>query len=200
MIKNIILDIGGILADDSSKKYQNVKYKAKLNFPYEKIRLISKIAFGTTFNDCLLGYKSLNDHIKKIIKDNPKCKNELIYMLEPKLYNETYPIITETLDYIHSLKNKGYKIYFLSNITLESYEYLKDVLNDFDGGVYSHQEHLIKPDKQIYKRIIDKYNLVKEESVFFDDVVENVKSANEFGIKSYVFKNIIDIENVLKDN
>lgn len=85
-------------------------------------------------------------------------------------------------------------------ITLESYEYMKHILDDFDGGVYSYQEHFIKPNKEIYKRIIDKYNLEKEECVFFDDNIENVKSANEFGLKSFVFKNISDIEEVLKDN
>lgn len=200
MIKNIILDIGGILADDGAKKYQNERYKDKLNLPFDEIRYIGKIAFGSTFNQCLLGNETIKNHISNIVNDNPKYKDELIYMLEPKLYSETYPIIEETLKYIYLLKDKGYKIYFLSNITLESYEYMKHILDDFDGGVYSYQEHFIKPNKEIYKRIIDKYNLEKEECVFFDDNIENVKSANEFGLKSFVFKNISDIEEVLKDN
>ena len=200
MIKNIILDIGGVIADDGAKKYQNERYRYKLNLPFEEIRHIGKIAFGSTFNKCLLGNETIKNHISNVVNDNPKYKDELIYMLDPKLYNETYPIIDETLKYIYTLKDKGYKIYFLSNITLESYEYMKHILDDFNGGVYSYQEHLIKPNKEIYKRIIDKYNLVKEECVFFDDKFKNVQAANEFGLKSFVFKNISDIEEVLKDN
>lgn len=200
MIKNIILDIGGIFVDDGAKKYQDQKYKEKLNLPFEEIKLIGKIAFGTSFNECLLGNKTIKNHISDVIKEVPKYKNELIYMLDPTLYSETYPIIEEVLQYIYLLKDKGYKIYFLSNTTLEAYEPIEDILDDFDGGIYSFQEHLIKPDKEIYRRIIDRYNLVKEECVFFDDNVENVKSANEFGLKSYVFKNLTDMENVLEEN
>lgn len=199
MNKNIILDLGGIIADDGSKKYQNEKYKDKLNIPFEEIRHIMKIAFGSTFNNCLLGISTIENHISKIVGDNPKYKDELIYMLEPKLYSETYPIIDETLKYIYTLKNKGHKIYFLSNITFESYEYMKHILDDFNGGVYSYQEHLIKPNKEIYKRIVNKYNLEKEECIFFDDNIKNVQSANEYGLRSFVFKNISDIEEVLKN-
>ena len=195
MIKNILLDIGGIIVDDSVKKYQNERYKDHLDLPFDEIRLISKIAFGTTFKECLLGNKTIKDHISNIVKDNPKYENELKCMLDPKL-----PIFEDTLKYIYLLKDKGYKIYFLSNINIETYEYLKNILDDFDGGVYSYQEHLIKPNRKIYKRIIDKYNLVKEQCIFFDDSIKNVKSANEFGLRSYTFKDINDIEEILNYN
>ena len=200
MIKNIILDIGGVVADDSAKKYKNEKYKDKLNLPFEEIRNVGKIAFGSSFTECLLGYKSLAEHISGVVKDNPKYEKELFYMLDPKLYAETYPIIYETLDYVRLLKSKGYNIYFLSNINLESYEYIKNILEEFDGGIYSYQEHVIKPDKEIYRLIIDKYNLEMSECIFFDDNIKNVESANEFGLKSYVFTSIRNIEDVLNYN
>ena len=73
-------------------------------------------------------------------------------------------------------------------------------MNEFDGGIYSYLEHVIKPDKEIYRLIIDKYNLEISECIFFDDDIKNVISANEFGLKSYVFTNIRDIENVLNFN
>lgn len=200
MIKNIILDIGGIIADDSAKKYKDLKYKDKLNLPFEEIRNVGKIAFGSSFNECLLGYKTLVEHISDVVDNNPKYGKELLYMLDPKLYVETYPIIYETLEYVRLLKNRGYNIYFLSNITFESHEYIKNVLNEFDGGIYSYLEHVIKPDKEIYRLIIDKYNLEISECIFFDDNIKNVISANEFGLKSYVFTNIRNIENVLNFN
>ena len=118
-------------------------------------------------------------------------------MLDPKFYNETYPIIPERLDYIRSLKNRGYKIYFLSNINSESYNFIKHALDEFDGGVYSYQEHVKKPSKEIFERIIDKYNLNIDECVFFDDSIKNVDAANEFGLKSYLFTCVDDIESNL---
>ena len=38
MIKNIILDIGGVIVEDSSKKYKDEKYREKLNMSYDEIR------------------------------------------------------------------------------------------------------------------------------------------------------------------
>lgn len=197
MIKNIILDIGGVIADDGTKKYKDEMYKDKLNIPFEEIKNIGRIAFGGTFRDCLLGNMKLSEHISNVIRDNPKYQKELLYMLEPKFYAETYPVIYKTLDYVRLLKDRDYNIYFLSNIIFESYEYIKNILDEFDGGIYSYQEHVIKPDKKIYKLIIDKYNLKIDECVFFDDSIKNVDAANEFGLKSYLFTDISDIESVL---
>ena len=65
----------------------------------------------------------------------------------------------------------------------------------FEGGIYSYQEHLVKPNEEIYKLILDRYNLNKKETIFFDDREKNVLAANKVGLKSIVFKSIKDIEN-----
>ena len=93
-------------------------------------------------------------------------------------------------------QTKQYKIYFLSNITDVSYNYLNDklnILNMVDGGVYSYKEHLKKPDKEIFDLLIKRFGLKKEETIFFDDSRKNVKVGNEYGIKSYVFNSVKDI-------
>lgn len=45
--------------------------------------------------------------------------------------------------------------------------------------------------------IVDKYNLNIDGCVFFDDAIKNVDASNEFGLKSYLFNDINDIEDVL---
>ena len=98
---------------------------------------------------------------------------------------------------IKTLKKQGYKLYLLTNITEDSYNYINDLINInsiFDGGIYSYQEHIIKPDKRIYNLLIKKYNLNKAETIFFDDKEKNVISAINQGISSYVFKSIEDIK------
>ena len=67
----------------------------------------------------------------------------------------------------------------------------------FDGGIYSYQEHLIKPDYNIYNLLLRKFNLNKTETIFFDDKEKNVIAANKVGIKSFVFTSIEDIKNNL---
>ena len=68
----------------------------------------------------------------------------------------------------------------------------------FDGGIYSYQEHLMKPNYDIYELLINKFKLKKDETIFFDDKEKNVVAANEIGIKAVVFKSISDIENNLE--
>lgn len=67
------------------------------------------------------------------------------------------------------MKKQGYKLYLLTNITEDSYNYINDLINIntiFDGGIYSYQEHIIKPDKRIYNLLIEKYNLEGQKQYF----------------------------------
>ena len=107
----------------------------------------------------------------------------------------------ENYKYIQILKQEGYKLYLLTNITEDSYNYINELINidtAFDGGIYSYQVHLIKPDPDIYKLLINKYNLNKSETIFFDDKEKNIIAANNVGIKAFVFNSINDIKNNLK--
>ena len=63
----------------------------------------------------------------------------------------------------------------------------------FDGGLFSYEEQMAKPNKEFYEKLINKYNLIKEETIFFDDKEKNVIAANEIGIKAIQFKNVKDI-------
>lgn len=62
----------------------------------------------------------------------------------------------------------------------------KDVLEflDYvDGGILSYQEKTIKPEPEIYRRLLERYHLVPEECVFLDDLEANLAAAAQFGIK-----------------
>lgn len=187
-IKNIILDIGGVIFDDSKKNIEKLLGK--------NCDVIYKLAYGKSFKECLLGNKKVNEHIESL--SNYKEFEDLKYILSKKNLSKSYPLITTNFEYIKTLKKQGYKLYLLTNITEDSYNYINDLINInsiFDGGIYSYQEHIIKPDKRIYNLLIDKYNLKRSETIFFDDKDKNVISAINQGISSYVFKSIEDIKN-----
>ena len=187
-IKNIILDIGGVIFDDSKKNIEKLLGK--------NCDVIYKLAYGKSFKECLLGNKKVNEHIESL--SNYKEFEDLKYILSKKNLSKSYPLITTNFEYIKTLKKQGYKLYLLTNITEDSYNYINDLINInsiFDGGIYSYQEHIIKPDKRMYNLLIDKYNLKKTETIFFDDKEKNVISAINQGISSYVFKSIEDIKN-----
>ena len=61
-------------------------------------------------------------------------------------------------------------------------------MKDLDGMVVSGYEGVQKPDERIYKILLERYNLRPEETVFFDDLIENVIAARELGIHGILFK------------
>lgn len=191
MIKNIILDVGGIIFDDSQNNIEKILDK--------KCDYIYKIAYGKGFKKCLLGEMNVQEYIDSLM--NEKDFKDIEHILKKDNLKESYPLIKCNFKYIKKLKEDGYKLFLLTNITEDSYNYINELINineKFDGGIYSYQEHLIKPDYDIYNLLINRFNLNKDETIFFDDKEKNVKAANEVGIKSYVFTSINDIESNLE--
>ena len=190
MIKNIIFDIGGVMFDDST---QNIS-----NLLKEDATELCKKVYGKSFIDCVLGNQEVSDYVETFKDDSDYEK--IKYILGKNNLHISYPLMQDNFDYISKLKDKGYNLYILSNITRESYKYVKrtiDIDKIFNGGVYSYQEGLLKPDSKIYELIVDRYNLNKNETMFFDDKQKNIDAACEFGLKGVLFRTIEDIENNL---
>ena len=190
MIKNIIIDVGGILFDDSKSNIEQILNK--------KCDLIYKNAYGNGFKQCLLGKKTIQEHINSL--SNVNDFEDISYILSRDNLSTSYPLMNENFEYIRKLKEQGYRLYLLTNITEDTYNYISKSINidtTFDGGIYSYQEHMLKPNPDIYNLLINRFKLNKEETIFFDDKEENIIVANSLGIKGIVFKSIDDIKNNL---
>ena len=113
----------------------------------------------------------------------------------PKLFKYNVDCVTAfdyTIPMIQDLKDKGYKVYYLSNWSAWTHDLLQeagkfDFLNLMDGGVFSYDVGYMKPDEEIYKILINKYKINPEEAVFFDDREENIEAANKLGIHGVHF-------------
>ena len=93
---------------------------------------------------------------------------------------------------IQDLKDKGYKVYYLSNWSAWTHDLLQeagkfDFLKLMDGGVFSYDAGYMKPNEEIYKILLNKYKINPEEAVFFDDREENIEAANKLGIHGVHF-------------
>ena len=191
MIKNLIFDIGGVIFDDS---FQNISKILK-----EDANKLCEKVYGKSFVDCILGNQEVSDYVETFKKD--KDYNKIKYILGKNNLKLSFPLMSDNFNYISKLKDKGYNLYILSNITRESYEYVKstiDIDNTFKGGIYSYQEKLLKPDRRIYELIANRYNLRKDETMLFDDKQKNVDVACEFGFVGVLFRTIEDIEKNLE--
>lgn len=107
-------------------------------------------------------------------------------MLEAITYQETIPA---TASLIAELKDAGYRLFVLSNMSKDYIEFLRkmDVFRHFEGEVISCEVGLIKPEKEIYTLLLERYSLTAEQTVFIDDRKENVDAAAEVGIVPFHF-------------
>lgn len=192
MIKNIILDIGGVLAEE-------VNGRALAHLTVEEQDDISSLLYfkSSGFIEVLLGNESSADYSARMIEKYPNLKNEISFLFDPKNLPITYPIKRDILDLLYKLHNT-YKIYFLSDMIDMSYNYIKDILSDFDGGAYSFQEHIKKPNPEFFKILLNRYQLNPSETIFFDDKEKNVIAAQDLGMKAAVFADIDSIVEALK--
>ena len=143
MIKNIIFDIGGIILDDSVENLSKI-FGKDMSKVYKKI-------YSGNFKKCLLGNLSITEYVKEF--ENDKDYKYISEILEYSKQKIMMPVITENLEYISNLKNRGYHIYILSNLTEETYDYLNSIIDInkyFDGSVFSFKVGIRKPDKEIF--------------------------------------------------
>lgn len=89
--------------------------------------------------------------------------------------------------FVAELKAAGTPLYLLSNtnaIHASFFEANFPVFGLFDGGIYSHEVGLMKPDPAIYERARSDLRLVPERTVYIDDNAANCVAGGEAGFLS----------------
>ena len=183
MIKNLIFDVGGVLFD----------YRWKEMFMDYGLDEDNAIRVGTQmFNDpdrtwdiFDLDIKSDEEIADIFCKKYPGDEDVIRWFIRHGEYMQVpRPKVWKK---VHELKQKGYKIYILSNYPeslFKKHTEYADFMDDIDGLMVSYMIHKAKPAEDIYKALCDKYGLDRSESIFFDDRSENVEGAVKFGMKS----------------
>ena len=104
-------------------------------------------------------------------------------------------------DLVRMLKRKGYKLYGLTNWSAETFPLARakySVFDMLDGMVVSGEEHIIKPDPEIYKRLLTRFQLRAPDCLFIDDSPANVAAARKLGFDAVRFENAAALERELK--
>lgn len=183
MIKNIIFDIGKVLIGFDWESYLGRM------FDEETAQKVTAATFGS-------GHWSEID--RAVLSEEEIL--ELFYRVGPDIKEEikqTYDRLGECVErldwaipFIDVLKEKGYKIYYLSNMSehaLGSNPPAFDFVDHMDGGVFSCDVHLVKPDPAIFEALLEKYGFRPEECIFIDDHPENAAAARKLGMKAITF-------------
>ena len=190
MIKNIVFDISNVLAP-----FRYKEFLAEKGFDTAMIKRIIKASAMTPYwTEYEKGKLTYEEAIEAFLSVDPDIREEL-----HKAYDECSGIMGRydyTENWIDALKASGYKLYCITNFTPAGYEQCYDrisFIERFDGCVFSFREGIAKPDPEIYKTLLRRYDLKAEECVFIDDTEENVISAEKLGFAGIVFTGYEDV-------
>lgn len=191
MIKNIVFDIGNVLLNFNPREYMKT-----LQFNDETIDAMDTILFkNQLWVEADRGTFSIRDLVEILVKENPHYEKEI-----RKLLSENWVKIhtrkEDSIDFLKALKNQGFKIYLLSNCSKEAHDFIMqyDFAQLIDGGIYSYELNICKPEKEIYEKLIEKFNIKPQESIFIDDSQINVEVSRELDFHGVVFTQLDEVK------
>jgi putative hydrolase of the HAD superfamily len=177
----IVFDIGNVIFEWNPQKLVDSIFLCKtegkqaikniIDHPdwqmLDKGTLSLEEAISRASDRCNLG----GNKIRKLFEETPKS-------LVP---------IQETINVIVALAEKGYRLYVLSNMHKHTFEYLSaayDVWRHFSGIVISSHIKSIKPEPEIFEYLIDTHDLMPRNTIFLDDLRQNIEAADRFGLNT----------------
>lgn len=200
MIRNIVFDIGNVIVD-----FQPATY-FKDHFSDEKrLENVCNAIFHSpewvSADEGTLDYASIRDIFHEMY---PDMIDDIDYVMDHWMNMMT--LKKETLDFASKLKEDGFGIYLLSNISYDSLACLEEkyhFCDMFDGAVFSYEERLVKPDPEIYRQLLMKYSLRSDECIYIDDMEVNVLQASALGMNAIQYINDAqmkeDVEEIIKE-
>ena len=192
-IENIIFDFGGVLVDWNPRHL----YKNHFKNENEMEHFLKNICTDEWKMEQDKG-RSLNEGTVLLQNKFPEF-HSMIQLFYDNWETMLKSDIPETVSLLYKLKAK-YKIYGLTNWSAETISFAFDrfsFFKEFDGIVVSGQEKMIKPSKQIYQLLLDRYNLKAENTIFIDDNINNIKAAEEVGLYGIHFESPTQLEKKL---
>ena len=187
-IKNIVFDLGGVLIDLDFKSAINGLQKAGFANVKEQLQAFDREGIFQKFE---VGEISA-DEFRAAIRENA-----IVTLTDTEINNlwnlMLLEIPREKLELILDLRSK-YMVYLLSNtnsihwdyVCKNAFNYRGFRVNDYFVETFlSFEMHLAKPDKAIYKKMLNDANLLPEETLFIDDSEANCKAAAEVGIHAH---------------
>ncbi len=195
MIRNIIFDLGNVLLNFKPETFL-LRYTKDEQYIQN---FISKVIRNKIWFNLDRGTMSLEKAKKKFIRKYPEDTSFLITFFEH--WTEMLTPIQENVKILCDLKVNGYNTYILSNFIEETFEIVEKkykFFSLFDGKIISGQEKVIKPEIEIYQKLINKYNLVPEECVFIDDIRSFISCARKLNMKTILFSPNTNLRTELK--
>jgi|WetSurMetagenome_2_1015567.scaffolds.fasta_scaffold36370_3 glucose-1-phosphatase len=199
-LKNIIFDLGGVIL--------NIDANASVN-AFRKIGLKENITDGKlTYSDEIfyklqtgvVTPKEFRDRVR-VILHNPILTSQQINEAWCAMIGDIPIVRVKTIQHLQ----ENYKVFLFSNTNKIHIDYLEDTFYTkygfpfaslFEKVFYSHVIHFAKPDMESFLKVINLSGIIPGETLFVDDIDENIKGASKAGLKTYWLKEGVDMASI----
>ena len=184
MIRNIIFDMGNVLL-----RFDKDLFIQRLGVSPEDGKILMVEVFcSLEWSRMDRGSMTEAQAAESICRRVPERLHQAVHSLTDRWERPILPV-EGTYELVEELKNAGYGIYLLSNASFRQHNYwpLIPCSKFFDGTLISADVHLVKPQPEIYRLLLERFGLEAQECFFIDDSPANIEGALLCGIPGAVF-------------
>ena len=201
IVRNIVLDMGGVLVDldreASIRAFQTIGYSeaGSLLDPYKQSGVFLQLEEGK------ITPEQLHDHIRQ--STGKTISGEEI---DQALRQFVTGLPLYKLEMLRNLR-KRFRVYLLSNTNAIMMPDIRNrfftqeglQMEDYFDGIYlSYEMNLVKPSPAIFEKMLREGDFQAQESLFVDDSLANIETADRLGFHTYLahphedFRHIFD--------
>ncbi len=192
----MIFDLGGVLIDWDPRHL----YRQLFDDPDDMERFLAEVATAAWNHEQDAG-RPLVEGTAELVALHPERRAliEAYYGRWPEMLGGA---IEGTVDILAEVRRTGTPVYALSNWSAETFPVTRDrypFLDWFDGVLISGEIGVAKPDRRMFRTLVERYDLEPRRSVFVDDLERNVEAAAALGFVAIRFTGADDLRRSLAE-
>ena len=183
MIKNLVFDLGNVLIEWNSEKILTYFEPEK-----ERQQVLRQVIFESgVWHQTDRGERRLKEACEEVLAQLDVSYHSAVKNILYHWY-EVVHVYSGLQERIRLWSDQGYRIYILST-TCEIFYHIEKagllpIYPLLSGYILSSEVGVVKPEAEIYQKLLKKYNLNPVESVFIDDIQANLDTAAELGFET----------------
>jgi 2-haloacid dehalogenase len=184
MPTTVIFDFGGVLIDWNPRHL----YRKLIDDEEEMEHFLATVC-TPSWNEQQDGGRPLSE-ATALLADRFPQQIDLITAYYDRWTEMVKGPMEPSIAVLAELHERGVPLYGLTNWSAETYPYVEgryDFMDWFDGIVVSGRERMKKPDEDIFRLLLDRYDLDASDTVFIDDNLANIATARRLGIHGSPF-------------
>jgi 2-haloacid dehalogenase len=179
----VVFDLGGVLVDwDPHHLYRRLMPESEID------AFLDEIDFHG-WNRAQDAGRGWAEAVEDLAARHPQ-RRELIAAYAERYDEAIAGEVAGTVALLDELAARGTRLLALTNWSAETFPSARrrfGFLDRFEGIVVSGEEQVAKPDPEVFRRLLQRYDVAADEVVFVDDSAVNVEAARRLGMAALLF-------------